>query len=213
MNYVTGLYLGRVEVCLELLKKTEDSALQLECLSKPLYELLLVGAVAGVESYLHARLLKEVFTSVSKCQAYIMSYLRHGSKKDKILEMVLKSIKDNSICTLPEGNDKKLIIETMNGHVYHNIKVISDYYYEPVCGLNLKKCPHAHEFHKLVKLRHKVVHDGGLVNHLKFVDLNISEVCKAFNTAKAFIDEIEKWFSQNGSTPLFYEDPTELDQF
>lgn len=28
MNYVTGLYLGRVEVCLELLKKTEDSALQ-----------------------------------------------------------------------------------------------------------------------------------------------------------------------------------------
>ena len=213
MSNITGLYLGRVELCLELLKKTDDSALQLECLSKPLYELLLVGAVAGVESYLHARLLKEVFTSVSKCQAYLMSYLRHGSKKDKVLEMVLKSIKDNSICALPEGNDKKLIIETMNGHVYHNIQAISDYYYEPVCGLNLKKCQYADDFLKLVELRHKVVHDGGRVNHLKFVDLNISDVCKAFNTAKAFIDEIEKWFSKNGSSPLFYEDPTELEQF
>lgn len=73
MSIVTGLYLGRVEVCLELLKKTDDSALQLQCLSKPLYELLLVGAVAGVESYLRARLLKEVFTSVSKCQASLVS--------------------------------------------------------------------------------------------------------------------------------------------
>ena len=142
-----------------------------------------------------------------------MSYLRHGSKKDKVLDMVLKSIKDNSICALPEGNDKKLIIETMNGHVYHNIQAISNYYYEPVCGLNLMLCQNADAFLKLVELRHKVVHDGGRVNQLKYVDLNISDVCKAFNTAEAFIEEIEKWFSKNGSTPLFYEDPTELEQF
>ena len=34
MSNVTGLYLGRVEICLELLRKTNDIALQ--CTSKPL---------------------------------------------------------------------------------------------------------------------------------------------------------------------------------
>ena len=214
MSNVTGLYLGRVEICLELLRKTNDIALQ--CTSKPLYELLLVGAIAGVESYLHARLRKEVCTSFAKCQAYVISYLSHnGNKRDKdiLLKIALKSIKDSSINALPEGKDKDIIIETMNRHIYHNIKTISDNYFEPVCGLNLTKCRNAEAFNKLVDQRHRVVHDGGRVNQLDYVDLNIYDVCKAFKTAEAFIEEIETWFSKNGSTPLFYDDPTELDQF
>lgn len=213
MGIVSGLYLGRVAACLEMLKKSDDSLIQLYTFSKPLYELMFVGAVAGVESYLHARLRKEVFSSVSNCQAYVLSYLKHGNIKDSVLKSALQSIRNSSINFLPEGRDKELIIDTLNRHAYHNLKAISIKYYVPVCGLNLETCRNAKSFSEIVEMRHKVVHDGGRVNQSEFVDLTILGVCQAYETAINFIEEVECQFQEKGSTPLFYEDPTELEQF
>ena len=75
VDYITDNFLNRARLgLLGLNRVSEGELLSMEPFSTPLYELVYIAAVTGVEEYLYHRLSKEVFENEGSIQKYIDIY-------------------------------------------------------------------------------------------------------------------------------------------
>ena len=71
-DYISDNFLNRARLGLLALNRvSEGELLSMEPFSTPLYELLYIATVTGVEEYLYHRLAKEVFENEDSIQTYI----------------------------------------------------------------------------------------------------------------------------------------------
>ena len=74
-DYISENYLNRVSLSLLALNRvSKDELLSIEAFNAPLYELVYIATVGGVEEYLYHRLSTEVFENEDSIQKYIDVY-------------------------------------------------------------------------------------------------------------------------------------------
>jgi len=185
LSSMAGKYLGSLNLCVELLRKSDDPILSSPILSQPLYKCLYVGYITALETYLHDRLSVEVFASDENLSKYIILYNKKHKRK-KI------------------SNDDSNILDnvrfSLHHHIYHNFKHIQDYFklYINIDFKNIGK-----EVISCIKVRNSLAHYSTSNLNEEFVSL--ASLYDMENNVKKFIQNIESIFIKDGHEPIFEE--------
>lgn len=199
-DYIIDNYLNRARLALLGLNRvSEGELLSMEPFSTPLYELVYISAVTGVEEYLYHRLSKEVFENEGSIQKYIDVYNMKRKKKPKQHIQYLPPFSDEAIEYI---KDTLCVYQT-----YHRLDVIGGYL-KAISGFNPDECPSWHKLKPIIKIRHSIVHHGARYNDGERVSIKPYDVTLAFELAESFISEVEEVFVRMGKLPLII-DPRE----
>lgn len=197
-DYISENYLNRVSLSLLALNRvSKDELLSIEAFNAPLYELIYIATVGGVEEYLYHRLSKEVFENEDSIQKYIDVYNNRYRKHKK---------KQHIQYTPPFSTDAvEYIKETLAIYqTYHNLDVMKVYFQE-ISGFNTDECPSWDKLEPIIKNRHYIVHHGARNNDGERVSIKPYDVSLAYEIARNFISEVEEAFVRMGKSPLIID--------
>lgn len=197
-KYVSSRYLGQLELSLEALRKVDEKELlSIPFFYEPLFDLVLVGVVAKIEEYLKDRLIVEVYSSDESLNKYAEAFIEYNEKWEHRCKK-WKRAKDAE----DKAQIKELIDESLDKHIYHNLKMITLFFYR-ISNVEIDKIGGFDKIQKMIEIRHKIIHPNIGNNRPP-----IYEILESCNIGLRFIEIVERKFILAGRCPIC-EDPWE----
>lgn len=199
---IQSVYLGHCIGCLEMLRTTSDDLLRIMG-GDDFSALIILSAVAGLESYLRDRLGRCIFSSGSRevdhfIYEYQHSYNVYHYKKDR-LEMVPEG------GTLTDEQRKALgkSVQTLN---YHQTDKLNDRYFNNIFKVSIKVDGISEKIDEIIKLRNFLSHNGGVFSKIKInKEVDISRASAVIDAISDYIKTVETRFLGAGYVPVMDE--------
>lgn len=199
---IQNLYLGHCIGCLEMLRTTSDDLLRIMG-SDDFSALIILSAVAGLESYLRDRLGRCLFSSGSRevdhfIYEYQHSYNDFHYKKDR-LEMVPEGE------TLTDEQRKALgkSVQTLN---YHQTDNLDKRYFKRIFKVSILVEGISERIDEIIELRNLLSHNGGIIAKINInKGVDISKASAVIDTISDYIKTVETRFLGAGYVPVMDE--------
>jgi len=201
-DVIQNLYLGHCIGCLEMLRTTSDDLLRIMG-SDDFSALIILSAVAGLESYLRDRLGRCLFSSGSRevdhfIYEYQHSYNVFHYKKDR-LEMVPEG------GTLTDEQRKALgkSVQTLN---YHQTDNLDKRYFKRIFKVSILVEGISERIDEIIELRNLLSHNGGIIAKINInKGVDISKASAVIDTISDYIKAVETRFLAAGYVPVVGE--------
>lgn len=199
---IRSVYLGHCIGCLEMLRTTSDDLLRFMG-SDDFSALIILSAVAGLESYLRDRLGRCLFSSGSRevdhyIYEYQHSYNDYHYKKDR-LEMV----PEGGILTDEQKEALGKSVQTLN---YHQTNKLNDRYFNNIFKVSIVVDGLSERIDEIIELRNFLSHNGGIISKIKIhKEVDISRASAVIDTISDYIKVVETRFLGAGYVPVVDE--------
>ena len=180
-------YMSRYDVLLHSILKDDNILLSEGVFGKPLYEVMLIGAVSTMEAYLHDRLETIVMNSAQTRQSYISEY-----NKGRYKNLLDADASDADI------------MDTFSFHTYHNKFVLKRFFGLYNLGHFIVEQFDACGVSDVVVKRNTLSHNPprGFIGAQTII-LTLKDLREAMTSVKQFILTIECHCMRKGSQRLF----------
>lgn len=190
-DITSEFYLSRYEIVLYSILKDENVLLSEGIFGKPLYEVLLIGLVSSMESYLHDRLEAIVMKNDETKKSYVSTYNRCNRN-------------NKGVDPLEEGASEEKLVPTFSCHTYHNTRVLKSYFRPYNLDIMIldefEKCG----LSEIIKKRNTLSHNPprGFIGW-QTVEITLAELRSAFSAVRRFLSNVEYGCLVKGYERLF----------
>lgn len=200
---LTSIYQGHCRRCLEMLRTTSDELLRFMG-SKDFSALIILSAVAGLESFLRDRLGRTLFSSTTReVDHYIYEYIRtynylHPKSEDKLTKVPRGK-------TLTE-EQKKALGESLKNINYHQTNKLNDRFFEKIFKTSIIVEGLSDRIDEIIELRNYLSHNGSLSASMKInKDVDISKASRIIDIIGEYITIVEARYLRKGFVPVIGE--------
>lgn len=198
-----SVYLGRCSGCLEMLRTTSDDLFRFMG-SRDFSALIILSAVACLESFLRDRLGRTVFSSASReVDHYIYEYIRtynylHPKPEDKLTKVSRGE-------TLTE-EQRKAIGESLKTINYHQTNKLNDRFFEKIFKTSIIVEGISDRIDEIIELRNYLSHNGGVLASMKInKEVDVSKASCVIDIIGEYITIVEGRFLKNGFVSVMDE--------
>lgn len=197
-----SVYLGHCTGCLEMLRTTSDDLFRFMG-SKDFSALIILSAVAGLESFLRDRLGRTLFTSSTRVidhyiYEYSHTYNRYHGKADK-----LTIVPKGEILSDEQKSALGKSVQTLN---YHQTNKLNDRYFENIFKTKIKVEGLSDRIDDIIELRNYLSHNGGILAEMKIrKEVDIPKASQVIDIIGEYITIVESRYLNKGFVPVLDE--------